>query len=89
MSDQRTTSAKAISSLQLGLLSFLFTAFTGLPALVQGLRGLSAIRRHPGQLKGRGLAWSGIGAGMLGTVLTWALLMLAVERVQEATDRMH
>src|SRR5690242_200726 len=81
--DQRTTSAKAISSLRLGLLSFLFTALTGLPAVIQGIRSLREIRRHPDRLLGRRLALSGISTGLLGTLLSGALWMLAVEKVRD------
>jgi hypothetical protein len=88
MGAESITSAKAASSLRLGLLSFVLTALTGVPAVVRGLRGLAEIRRGPG-VKGRGLAWAGIGTGLVGTGLGVVLLMITVERVQDAADRTH
>jgi hypothetical protein len=84
--EQRST--KATSSLRLGVLSFFLAAFTGVPAVVQGIRGLAEIRRTPG-LKGRGLASGGIGTGLVGTCLGVLLLMLAVEKLRDDADRAH
>jgi hypothetical protein len=89
MSAEETTSPLAARSLKLGLLSLVFTVFTGPPAVIQGLRGLLEIRRNPGHLTGRGLALAGIGTGFLGTGLGAVLLMLAVEWVQDWDDRTH
>jgi len=89
MSVEPATSAKAASSFRLGVLALLLSAFTGLPAIIQGLRGLREIARAPDRLRGRGRAGAGIGLGLVGTTLGAYLLMLAVERVQESADRLH
>ncbi len=81
------TSPRAVSSFRLGLLSFLFNVFTGLPAIVQGVRGLRDIRRDAGHLKGKGLALTGMGTALLGTSFGIALLVPAVQKVRDAADR--
>jgi hypothetical protein len=63
--------------------------FAGVPAIVQGVRGLRRIRREPERLKGRSHAWAGISTGLAGCVLGGWLLMLATERVQDSFDRVH
>ena len=80
-----STSPRAISSLRLGLLSFLLSAFTGLPAIIQGIRGLRDIRRNAGRLTGTALAVAGIGTGVLGTSLGASLLWCAVQKVRQST----
>jgi hypothetical protein len=89
MSAEPATSAKAASSFRLGVWALFLSVFTGLPAIVQGFRGLREIARDPERLRGRGRAWAGIGLGLFGTTLGAYLLMLAVERVQESADRTH
>ncbi len=89
MSDQPLTSARARSSFFLGLLSFALSAFAGLPAVVQGVRGLAEVHRSRGRLKGRALALAGIGSGLLGTALSGYLVLAVAERVRDAADRMH
>jgi hypothetical protein len=89
MSAERTMSPHAFSSFKLGLLSLVLTFLTGVPAIVQGVRGLRQIRRDPDRLKGRSRAWAGIGTGLFGSVLGVWLLMVVIERVQDASDRVH
>jgi hypothetical protein len=89
MSYERTTSSLAVSSLKFGLLSLPFAVFAGVPAVVQGVRALREIHGSAGRLKGRLLAWTGIGTGLCGIVLPVYLLMLGVERVRDAADRSH
>jgi Domain of unknown function (DUF4190) len=80
-----STSPRAISSLRLGLLSFLLNVFTGLPAVIQGIRGLRDIRQNAGRLTGKALAVAGIGTGLLGTALGAALLWCGVQNVRNGT----
>jgi ribosomal protein L40E len=54
------TSRLAITSLVLGILSFLTFCLTALPALIFGIVGLVKIAKSRGQLKGTGLAIAGI-----------------------------
>lgn len=70
------TSGLAITSLVLGILSILFTVFTGIAAIILGIVALSKIGKSAGHLKGKGLAITGIAvpaAWMLIVVL--AILM--------------
>ncbi len=63
------TSGKAVASLVLGLLSFLYTLFTGVPAIILGALGLSDINRRRGRIRGRGMAITGIVCGGIGSTL--------------------
>jgi len=81
------TNPKAISSFRLGLLSFILSAFTGIPAIIQGVRALWDIQRNQEQPNRKRLALAGIGTGMLGTCLGIGLLLLAIEKVRDAADR--
>jgi hypothetical protein len=87
MSGITPLSPHAVSSLRLGALSLLFNAFTGGPAIVQGVRGLEDVRRARGQLRGRGPALAGISLALVGTALWAALAWAAVEKVKDASDR--
>ena len=89
MATAKPTSEKALSSMWLGFLSFLLVILAGVPALVQGLRGLHDIRRQRGWLGGRGYAMIGIGTGLLGSAASIVLVAVAVERVRDTADRMH
>ena len=62
------TSHLAIASFVLGLGALCTTVVTGLPAIALGWVSLSRIRRSGGQLKGRGLAITGIALGALSVV---------------------
>ncbi len=89
MSAAQVTSPRSASSLKLGLASLLCVFFTGLPAVIQGIRGLREIHRRPYEFKGRGTALLGITTGVIGSVAGVFLVMYLLEYVQDASDRMH
>ena len=88
---QPRVSRMAITSLVLGVASFVCWLFTGLPALVLGVISLRKIYRSNGQLKGEGLAIGGIVTGGISTFLIApvmiALLLPAVQAAREAARR--
>jgi hypothetical protein len=80
-SAQPKTSALAIWSLVLGILSLIcFTIFAAIPGVICGHKALSKIKRSGGLLTGQGLAIAGLVTGYLG--VAWAIfvipLMLAI-----------
>src|SRR4051794_3818491 len=86
------TSGKAIASLVLGMMSLVCTLFTGIPAIILGLLGLSDIERSRGLRTGKGMAITGIVLGGLGSTLVVlavliALLVPAVQAAREAARR--
>ncbi len=85
------TSSMAITSLVLGVASFMCWIFTGLPAVVLGAISLRNIYRSNGQLKGEGLAIGGIVTGGITTFFILpvmiALLLPAVQAAREAARR--
>src|SRR5262249_51924381 len=94
--EPQTTSAKAGWSLGLGISSFLCLFFTGIPAVILGILALGEIGRSRGRTGGNGLAVGGIVTGVLGSLLTLAvglvalplfLLVPAVEKVRAAAER--
>jgi hypothetical protein len=94
--EPQTTSAKAGWSLGLGISSFLCLFFTGIPAVILGALALGEIGRSRGRTGGQGLAVGGIVTGVLGSLMTLVvgmvavpifLLMPAVEKVREAAER--
>ena len=81
-------SGKAVASLVLGLCSFFCTLFTGIPAIVLGCLGLNDVNRGRGLIRGRWMAGTGIGLGVLGcTLIPIALLLPAVQAAREAARR--
>jgi prepilin-type processing-associated H-X9-DG protein len=92
-SETAETSGKAIWSIVLGLMSFLFTCLTGVPAIILGALAHGDIRRSQGRLTGSGLATGGIVTGSIGTValscvaVLIALLLPAVQGAREAARR--
>jgi hypothetical protein len=86
------TSGKAIWSLILGLLSFVFCLLTGIPALILGIGGLGEINQSRNRIKGRGLAVTGIILGSIGIFLVIPYLIgglvIGIQRVRGAANRM-
>jgi type IV pilus assembly protein PilA len=64
----KKTSGLAIASLVLGILGFI-TGITGLIALVLGILALRGINKSSGEVKGKGLAISGIILGIVSSLL--------------------
>jgi len=86
------TSGNAVASLVLGILSVIGCFFfTGIPAIICGALGLSAIGKSNGRLGGKGMAIAGLVTGGIGTVLMVpvliALLLPAVQAAREAARR--
>jgi hypothetical protein len=85
------TSAMAVWSLVLGLLSF-GCGLTGLPALLLGFLSLRAISGSEGRLAGKGLAIGGMVAGVFG-VLFWAVLgpgtYFVIGKVRDSANQAH
>jgi len=74
----RQTSGNAIASFVLGLTAILCTAgVTGIPGLICGFIALSAIKKHPAQLTGRGFAITGLITSALGLALLALILAAA------------
>jgi len=91
-SGNRTTSGLAITSLVLGISSFICTILTGLAAIILGVVALSKISSSNGRLGGSGLAIAGIITGAMGclwTLVMIALLLPAVQQVRMAARRTH
>lgn len=85
------TSGRATTALILGILSMLCTGlFTGIPAIIVGIRARREVRDSSGRLGGDGLALSGIITGTIGTVLSLiaaALLILGIIAANSVQDR--
>jgi type II secretory pathway pseudopilin PulG len=90
---EQRTSGLAVTSLVLGLLSFVALCITGLPAIIFGAVALNSIKNSFGRLKGRGMAITGIVTGGATTVMIApvailiALLLPAVQQAREAARR--
>jgi prepilin-type processing-associated H-X9-DG protein len=85
------TSAKAVASFVLGLLSVaaLLLLATGLPALVIGWLALRQINSSDAQLRGRRLAIAGMLLGAAGTLLTVVgVVALVLYHMRETADRL-
>jgi prepilin-type processing-associated H-X9-DG protein len=81
-------SGKAIASLVLGLCSFLCMVLAGIPAIILGCLGLNDMGRSKGLLRGRWMAVTGIGLGIIGsTFVPMAMLLPAVSSAREAARR--
>ena len=73
------TSAQAIWSLVLGILSFLcFGFFTGIPAVICGHVARGNIRKSQGALTGGGMALAGLILGYIGIVVTTLGILAAI-----------
>jgi hypothetical protein len=65
--------SRARTALTLGLMSFLFSVVTGIPAIVVGRKSLKNINAANGALHGRWAAWTGIALGCLSIALVFAV----------------
>lgn len=88
------TSGKAVASLICGLLSFVTCIFTGIPAFILGIWGLSDIGKSDGRLTGKGMAITGMITGAMGSSITVigilvALLLPAVSAARDAARRVQ
>ncbi|MFM7051594.1 MAG: DUF4190 domain-containing protein [Planctomycetota bacterium] len=76
------TSRLAVASLSLGIASVLTACLPigilGLVGVTLGMMALERIRASGGALRGRGVAWSGIGTGALGACLALAINWMLV-----------
>jgi hypothetical protein len=69
--------SRARNALVLGVLSLVLGVLTGIPAVWVGCRALLHLDAAGGAARGRWAAWTGIGLGCLGIVLTvvaWLVL---------------
>ncbi|HKI31687.1 MAG TPA: DUF1559 domain-containing protein [Gemmataceae bacterium] len=83
----RETSSKATTALILGLLSFCLGPLTGIPAIIQGLKGLGEIDRSRGRLGGKGRAIAGMLLAGFSSFLFVIGVWLVYTRVDETKDR--
>ncbi len=74
----QSTSGLAIASLVCGILGFVTLGLAGLPAVITGHLGLSAIKKSGGALGGRGLAIAGLVMGYLGFALIGVAVLAAM-----------
>jgi hypothetical protein len=73
------TSAAAVWSLILGILSLLcFSFFTGIPAIICGHIARSNVKHSQGDLTGGGMALAGLILGYTGTVITTMAVLAAI-----------
>ncbi len=68
----------AVASLVLGLLSFIFSIFTGIAAVVCGHKALGKIKRSGGLMPGKGMAITGLVTGYLSIAAIPMIVGLAV-----------
>jgi hypothetical protein len=72
------TSTKAVLALVFGLLSMIGMFCTGIPAIILAIVGLREVQAAPGRVTGRGLAWTGLIAGVVGTFVVPVLVTILV-----------
>jgi len=70
------TDLKAVLSLFLGVLSFVLSVFTGIPAIILGHISRASIRKSSGRLKGEGMALGGLIMGYISVFLVPVVTML-------------
>jgi competence protein ComGC len=70
------TDIKAVLSLFLGVLSFVLSVFTGIPAVILGHISRASIRKSGGRLKGEGIALGGLIMGYISVFLVPVVLMI-------------
>lgn len=72
------TDGKAVTSLVLGILSFLcLSILTGIPAIILGHMSRSSIRKSMGRLKGDGMALTGLVLGYISVAFIPFILIIA------------
>lgn len=83
------TSAAAIWSLVLGLIStaLFLTLISGIPAIILGIIALKKIRNAPDQLKGKGIAVTGIATGAIGSLIAPVMFAIALPTYLQSKDR--
>lgn len=69
--------AAALTAYYLGIFSILCGLFLGIPALILGIQGVRYANLHP-EVKGKAHAWTGIILGSVTTLVSLALLVLAI-----------
>ncbi len=82
------TSGKALASLLLGILGFLFWIFAAIPAIVLGLLARSEIKAEPQRYTGRALANLGVLLGVLGIIVPAVAVPLLIRGVFEGAPGM-
>ncbi|MBI5821385.1 MAG: DUF4190 domain-containing protein [Verrucomicrobia bacterium] len=85
-SDART-SAAAVASLILGILSLCLGAITGIPAVILGHVSRSAIQHSKGKLTGAGKALAGLIMGYVSIVVTLTLAVIIIGLAGDNTPR--
>ena len=73
---EKKTDGLAIASLVLGILGFMCSVLTGIPAVILGIISIKKIDRSPG-LQGRGMAIAGIVLGGLSVILIPVISVMA------------
>jgi hypothetical protein len=86
-STMREKSRKAKTSLTLGLLSFILSIVTGVPAVITGFLSLREIGRSGGRVQGKRLALAGIVLGLVGSLSSGSLVWYTVVTVRRAAQR--
>lgn len=74
---QSKGSMLAMFSLILGILSFCLWIFGAIPAIILGIVALTKISASQGQLRGKGLAITGIITGGIGLLFAWVFWIIA------------
>jgi hypothetical protein len=77
---------KAKTSFTLGLLSFILTILTGVPAVIWGFLSLREIGHSGGRVQGKRLALAGIVLGLLGSLSSGSLVWYTVVTVRRAAQ---
>ncbi|MEI8195629.1 MAG: DUF4190 domain-containing protein, partial [Phycisphaerae bacterium] len=80
-------SGLAITSMVLGILSFVLCLFTGLPAIILGIRALAKINAAPQRYGGIGYARVGIITGIVGSLFFSGLMYLRLGPSKEMANR--
>lgn len=73
------TNGKAVASLILGLLSFVLSLFTGIPAIILGHISRTEIRKSAGRMTGDGMALAGLILGYIS--VAWIPIVLIIAAI--------